>query len=36
MNLIAKLLLNSLYGRFGMDDNFLEIRIFDDIKEFEM
>src|SRR6266508_4406097 len=27
MNLIAKLLLNSLYGRFGMDDNFTFIEI---------
>jgi hypothetical protein len=27
MNLIAKILLNSLYGRFGMDDNFLEVNI---------
>jgi hypothetical protein len=27
MNFIAKILLNSLYGRFGMDDNFLEIDI---------
>jgi hypothetical protein len=27
MNLIAKLLLNSLYGRFGMDDNFVDITI---------
>jgi len=27
MNLIAKLLLNSLYGRFGMDDNFTEVNI---------
>jgi hypothetical protein len=25
MNLIAKLLMNSLYGRFGMDDNFPKI-----------
>jgi hypothetical protein len=25
MNYIAKILLNSLYGRFGMDDNFSEI-----------
>jgi hypothetical protein len=27
MNHIAKILLNSLYGRFGMDDNFGEINI---------
>jgi len=27
LNFIAKILLNSLYGRFGMDDNFSEIRI---------
>jgi hypothetical protein len=27
MNFIAKILLNSLYGRFGMDDNFLEVNI---------
>jgi hypothetical protein len=27
LNFIAKILLNSLYGRFGMDDNFLEINI---------
>jgi hypothetical protein len=27
MNFIAKILLNSLYGRFGMNDNFLEIDI---------
>jgi DNA polymerase elongation subunit (family B) len=27
LNYIAKLLLNSLYGRFGMDDNFSEINI---------
>jgi transcription elongation factor GreA-like protein len=24
MNFIGKILLNSLYGRFGMDDNFTE------------
>jgi hypothetical protein len=29
LNLIAKLLLNSLYGRFGMIDQFPEIIIFD-------
>jgi hypothetical protein len=27
MNFIAKILLNSLYGRFGMDDNFMNIDI---------
>lgn len=27
MNMIAKLLLNSLYGRFGMDDNFVSTKI---------
>jgi len=27
LNFIAKILLNSLYGRFGMDDNFLEINV---------
>jgi hypothetical protein len=27
LNLIAKLLLNSLYGRFGMDDNFNEFNV---------
>ena len=27
MNLIAKLLLNSLYGRFGMVDSFVDITI---------
>jgi hypothetical protein len=27
MNFIAKILLNSLYGRFGMDDNFTEVKI---------
>src|SRR5882757_5320357 len=37
MNYIAKILLNSLYGRFGMDDNFLEIDIIhkDFYSEFE-
>lgn len=29
MNFIAKILLNSLYGRFGMDDNFTNITIID-------
>jgi hypothetical protein len=28
MNLIAKLLMNSLYGRFGMNDAFPTIEIF--------
>jgi DNA polymerase type B, organellar and viral len=27
LNYIAKILLNSLYGRFGMDDNFTEVNI---------
>ena len=27
LNYIAKILLNSLYGRFGMDDNFIEVNI---------
>jgi hypothetical protein len=27
MNFIAKILLNSLYGRFGMDDNFKEVNV---------
>jgi DNA polymerase type B, organellar and viral len=27
LNYIAKILLNSLYGRFGMDDNFTEARV---------
>jgi len=27
LNFIAKILLNSLYGRFGMDDNFTEVNI---------
>jgi hypothetical protein len=27
MNFIAKLLMNSLYGRFGMDDNFEDINV---------
>ena len=30
MNYIAKLFMNSLYGRFGMVDNFSEIRIVDE------
>jgi hypothetical protein len=29
LNFIAKILLNSLYGRFGMDDNFAKITIID-------
>jgi hypothetical protein len=37
LNYIAKILLNSLYGRFGMDDNFSEISIIhkDFIDDFE-
>nr|AWX52937.1 hypothetical protein [Lactarius sp. (in: basidiomycete fungi)] len=37
LNYIAKILLNSLYGRFGMDDNFSEIDIIhkDYIADFE-
>jgi DNA polymerase type B, organellar and viral len=35
LNLIAKLLLNSLYGRFGMIDSFPNITIFDNFKEFK-
>ena len=35
MNFIAKLLLNNLYGKFGMDDNFPDIIIFDDFKSFK-
>jgi DNA polymerase type B, organellar and viral len=27
LNFIAKILLNSLYGRFGMDDNFMNINV---------
>jgi hypothetical protein len=27
MNYLAKILLNSLYGRFGMDDNFTEVNV---------
>jgi hypothetical protein len=27
LNYIAKLLMNSLYGRFGMDDNFANINV---------
>jgi len=29
LNFIAKILLNSLYGRFGMNDNFANITIID-------
>jgi DNA polymerase type B, organellar and viral len=36
LNLVAKLLLNSLYGRFGMIDSFIDIRIFDNFKEFKI
>lgn len=35
LNLIAKLLLNSLYGRFGMKDSFPNITIFDTFSEFK-
>jgi len=37
MNFIAKILLNSLYGRFGMDDNFTEANVIhkDYIADFE-
>jgi hypothetical protein len=35
MNFIAKLLLNSLYGRFGMNDAFPDITVFDNFKYFE-
>jgi hypothetical protein len=35
LNLIAKLLLNSLYGRFGMIENFLSIKVFDDFTLFK-
>ena len=35
MNFIAKLLLNSLYGRFGMKDSFPDITIFEDFKSFK-
>ena len=34
LNYIAKLLMNSLYGRFGMIDRFPDITIFDDKKTF--
>jgi hypothetical protein len=35
LNLICKLLMNSLYGRFGMLDQFPDILIFEDKKEFK-
>lgn len=35
LNLIGKLLLNSLYGRFGMKDNFPDITIFNSFKSFK-
>lgn len=37
LNYIAKILMNSLYGRFGMDDNFLEINVIhkDYLSDFE-
>jgi len=37
MNLICKLLFNSLYGRFGMDDSFIKTKIIlkEDYPEFE-
>ena len=35
LNYIAKLLLNGLYGRFGMIDSFPDITIFDNIKSYE-
>ena len=31
MNFIVKILMNSLYGRFGMDDNFTSSKIYDNI-----
>jgi hypothetical protein len=36
LNYIAKLLLNSLYGRFGMIDKFPDITIFDNLKAYEI
>jgi len=36
LNLIAKLLLNSLYGRFGMLDSFANITIFNTFDEFKL
>jgi DNA polymerase type B, organellar and viral len=35
LNLIAKLLLNSLYGRFGMIDKFPDITVFNNYKLFK-
>ena len=32
MNFIAKILMNSLYGRFGMDDNYSTTKIYDKVK----
>lgn len=32
MNFISKILMNSQYGKYGMDDNFLNIRIMDKIE----
>lgn len=34
LNLVAKLLMNSLYGRFGMIDEFPDIKIFNNKKSF--
>ena len=36
LNMIAKILLNSLYGRFGMNDTFPNITIFETFKEFKI
>jgi hypothetical protein len=36
LNFIAKLLLNSLYGRFGMIDSFIEIIVFNLFKDFKL
>jgi hypothetical protein len=36
LNLIAKLILNSLYGRFGMIDSFPNITIFNNFDSFKM
>lgn len=35
INLIAKLLMNSLYGRFGMEDSFPDITVFNNFKTFK-
>jgi hypothetical protein len=35
LNLIAKLLLNSLYGRFGMIDKFPDFSIFNNFNSFK-